>query len=138
MRTRDNYFSFDSDRIKPLDKLFEDQIDEFDRGEDREYDKDLDDMIWKLGDFENEEPLHEADDFGYDEPIEEELVEKKIVRKRNGRTAFREERASNEESDEEEVAQAHPLGMERKNRRRSSPKAVMRNNSKPKRGKKRH
>ena len=38
-------------------------IGEFDSGRDRECDKDLDTLIWELGDYENEEPRQEADEY---------------------------------------------------------------------------
>ena len=69
----------DVDKVRPLDELLDDQIREFDTGEDKECDRDLDAMIWKLGDYENEESLQEAEEFAEESPIEEELVEKKII-----------------------------------------------------------
>jgi hypothetical protein len=65
-------------RIKPLDKLLDDMIVEFESGADRVHDKDLDEMIWELGDYENEEPLPEASEFKEEVPIEEDLVEKRM------------------------------------------------------------
>ncbi|HEX7534095.1 MAG TPA: hypothetical protein VF343_02475, partial [Syntrophales bacterium] len=66
------------DKLKPLDKLLDDQMQEFDSGEEKKCDKDLDVMIWKLGDYENEEPP----------PIEEELVEKRNIHGTRGRPSF--------------------------------------------------
>ncbi len=65
-------------RIKPLDKLLDDMIVEFESGAGRLYNRDLDEMIWEFGDYENEEPLLEASEFKAEVPIEEDLVEKKM------------------------------------------------------------
>ncbi|MDQ5987771.1 MAG: hypothetical protein CSYNP_03517 [Syntrophus sp. SKADARSKE-3] len=78
----------DDDRVKPLDELFEDQIEEFDSGEEKACNRDLDRMIWELGDYENEEPLPEAGEFDNEQAIEEELVEKRIIRGINGEPSF--------------------------------------------------
>lgn len=67
------------DRIKPLDRLLEDQIREFESGEDRVCDKDLDKMMWELGDYENEVSKMDAAEFDDEKPIEENLVEKKMI-----------------------------------------------------------
>jgi len=69
----------DVDKVKPLDRLFDDQMNEFESGKDRVCDKDLDKMMWKLGDYENEEPQMEAEEFEEDRPIEELLIEKKVI-----------------------------------------------------------
>jgi hypothetical protein len=73
------------DNVKPLDILLDEKIRAFESGRDKEYDKDLDEMIWELGDFENEEPLPEAEEFQQEVPIEEDLVEKKrrTIKKRS-------------------------------------------------------
>jgi hypothetical protein len=97
----------DVDKLKPLDKLLDDQIEEFDSGEDRKCDKDLDAMIWKLGDYENEEPQQEADQFVEEPPIEEELVEKRNVHGTRGRPYF---------MTEENVATARSLSPETRKR----------------------
>jgi hypothetical protein len=44
----------DVDKLKPVDELLDDQMKEFESGQERKCDKDLDTMIWKLGDYENE------------------------------------------------------------------------------------
>ncbi len=69
----------DTDKVKPLDQLLDDQIREFESGKDRVCDEGLDKMIWELGDYENEEPKMEAKEFEEDKPIEEVLIEKKAV-----------------------------------------------------------
>lgn len=69
----------DTDKIKPLDQLLDDQIKEFESGKDRVCDEDLDKMMWELGDYENEEPKMAAKEFEEDKPIEETLIEKKAV-----------------------------------------------------------
>jgi hypothetical protein len=74
--------------LKPLDKLLDDQMQEFDSGEEKKCDKDLDVMIWKLGDYENEEPPQAADEFVEAPPIEEELVEKRNIHGTRGRPSF--------------------------------------------------
>ena len=61
----------DPDKVKPVDKLLDDQISEFESGRDKECDKDLDTMIRELGDYENEEPKTEAGEFEEEGPIEE-------------------------------------------------------------------
>jgi hypothetical protein len=65
------------ENVKPLDILLDEKIREFESGRDKEFDKELDEMIWELGDYENEEPLPEAEEFQKEVPIEEELAEKK-------------------------------------------------------------
>lgn len=44
----------DVDKIIPLDRLFEDQIREFESGNDRIGDKELNKMMRELGDYESE------------------------------------------------------------------------------------
>ena len=65
-------------------------IGEFDSGRDKECDKDLDTLIWELGDYENEEPPQEAEEYTEETPIEDELVEKTMIVGRNGRASFKE------------------------------------------------
>jgi len=69
----------DVDKIKPLDKLLDDQIREFESGRERVCDKELDKMMWELGDYENEESKMEAKEFEEDKPVEEVLIEKKAI-----------------------------------------------------------
>ena len=78
----------DVDKLKPLDKLLDDNIQEFESGEEKKCDKDLDEMIWKLGDYENEEPLSEAGEFTEAPPIEEELVEKRNIHGASGPPSY--------------------------------------------------
>jgi hypothetical protein len=66
------------ERVKPLDTFLNDITREFESGRDRDSDRDLDEMIWELGDYENEEPPMEVLEFGEEVPIEEDLVEKKM------------------------------------------------------------
>ena len=98
----------DVDKLKPLDKLLDDQVQEFDSGEERKCDKDLDAMIWKLGGYENEEPLQAADEFREEPPIEEELVEKRNVHGTSGLPYF---------MAEENVATARSIGPETKRKK---------------------
>ncbi len=81
----------DNDKLKPLDKLLNDKISEFESGLDRICDRDLDSQIWELGDYENEEPPLEASEFKEEAPVEEQLIEKKMTRGHKGRTSFTEE-----------------------------------------------
>jgi hypothetical protein len=81
---------FDVDKVRPLDELMDDAIGEFDSGRDRECDKDLDTLIWELGDYENEEPPQEAEEFADETPIEEVLAEKTMIVGRRGRASFKE------------------------------------------------
>ena len=74
----------DVDKLKPLDKLLDDQVQEFDSGEERKCDKDLDATIWKLGGYENEEPPRAADEFREEPPIEEDLIAKRNVHGTSG------------------------------------------------------
>jgi len=108
------------DKLKPLDKLLDDQIQEFESAEERKCDKDLDAMIWKLGDYENEEPPEEADQFAERPPIEEELVEKRNVHGTGGRPYF---------MAEEDVATARSIGRET---RRRTGKTILRQRKKKK------
>ena len=68
----------DFDEVKPLDKLIETKTKELESGRDRVCDKDLDKMVWELGDYENEEPLQDAEEFADEPPIEEEFVKKTL------------------------------------------------------------
>ncbi len=65
------------ERVKPLDAIFNDKFMEFESGRDRYRDRELDEMIWEFGDYENEEPPMEILEFEPEVPIEEELAEKK-------------------------------------------------------------
>jgi hypothetical protein len=103
----------DIDEVKPLDELMDDTIGKFESGRDRECDKDLDTLIWELGDYENEEPPQEAEEFMDETPIEDELVEKKMIVGRNGLAFFKEVRESEESSfAEEQFASASSIGSE--------------------------
>jgi hypothetical protein len=110
----------DVDKIKPLDRLFDEKLDEFESGEDRACDKELDTLIWELGDFENGESPQEAREFEDEPPIEEELVEKGMVVGRNHRASFKEDgRAGEAGSDGVELASARSIGTEPKREKRS-------------------
>jgi hypothetical protein len=76
------------DKVKPLDTLIEDKLDAFETGEERGCDKELDKLIWELGDYENEEPPQEAAEFEDEVPIEEELVEGELVSRRSRNPPF--------------------------------------------------
>jgi hypothetical protein len=107
------------DKVKPLDTLIDDKFNEFESGEDRSCDRELDKLIWELGDFENEESPQEAAEFEEEVPIEEELVEGKLV-SRKGRkppfpenSAFREVRSTGSPlTAGVELATAHSLSPE--------------------------
>ena len=110
----------DVDKIKPLDRLFDEKMDEFESGEERACDKDLDTLIWELGDFENEESPQEAKEFEEESPIEEELVEKEMVVCRNHRASFREKGQAGEAvSAEAELTSARSLSPEAKRNKRT-------------------
>ncbi|MEN6620740.1 MAG: nuclear transport factor 2 family protein [Smithella sp.] len=100
----------DNDNVKPLDKLLNDKAKEFESGEDRLRDKELDTLIWELGDYETEEPEQEAREFEDEKPIEEELAEKTVV-KRRGRELLKEDmEATDSMIAEEEIAAVRPIG----------------------------
>jgi hypothetical protein len=110
----------DVDKIKPLDRLFDEKMDEFESGEERACDKDLDTLIWELGDFESEESPQEAKEFEEESPIEEELVEKRMVVGRNHRASFREEgRAGEAVSAGVGLTSARSLSPEAKRKKRT-------------------
>jgi len=108
----------DVDRVRPLDELLGDNSGEFDSGRDKECDKDLDTLIWELGDYENEEPRQEADEYMDDTPIEDELVEKRMIVGRNGRASFREVPEEEEAFfTGEQLATASAIGRETRRKR---------------------
>jgi len=103
----------DVEKVKPLDELLEDKVEEFESGRVKKCDKDLDVMIWKLGDYENEEPPQEAEEFAEDPPVEEELIEKEITVAGNGRVSFREGRlAAETHSAAESIVGVASIGSE--------------------------
>ena len=106
----------DDDKIKPLDRMFDDQIIEFESGEDKTCDRDLDKMIWELGDYGNEEPPIEATEFDEDKPVEEELIERKMIHGSNKKPYYL--KNTSEDINEEDVVIARSIGPER--RRKSS------------------
>ncbi len=75
---------------KPLDELLEEKMKEFESGSEKKLDKDMDEMIWELGDYESREAPQEAEEFEKEVPIEEELVEKEMVRTEKGRVYMKE------------------------------------------------
>jgi len=99
----------DVDKVKPLDRLLDDQIREFESGGEKECDKELDRMIWTLGKYENQESLQEAEEFVEDPQIEEELVEKRMIRGRNGQTSFIEGEGAEEILPGEKEVMAHSI-----------------------------
>lgn len=76
------------ERVKPLDTFLNDITREFESGRDRYRDRDLDETIWELGNYENEDPPMEIFEFGEEPPIEEDLVEKKM-RLSRGKVPFK-------------------------------------------------
>ena len=103
----------DVDKVKPLDELFDEKAREFGSGEDQECDRDLDSLIWKLGDYESEEPPQAAGEFGEEPPIEEELVEKRLFIAGRGRALFTE----SGQEDDVAFAMAGSLGPETRKRK---------------------
>lgn len=100
----------DFDKVKPLDELLKDQIDEFESGKDTVCDKDLDKMMWELGDYENEESKMEAREFAEDKPLEEELVEKKVIHGSNEKPYYmRDEAAEDAILPGDEVVAVHSM-----------------------------
>ncbi len=121
----------DVDKVRPLDELLGDNIGEFDSGRDKECDKDLDTLIWELGDYENEEPRQEAEEYMDETPIEDELIEKTMIVGRKGRASFKEV-PEEEESffTGEQLATASSIGPE--TRRKKTKAARSRVSSKKK------
>jgi hypothetical protein len=76
------------ERVKPIDAFLNDIMMEFESGRDIIYDKDFDEMIWELGDYQDEEPLMEVLEVGQEVPIEEDLLEKKLHVSR-GKASFK-------------------------------------------------
>lgn len=108
----------DVEKVKPLDELLDEKIDEFESGADRACDRDLDAMIWEHGDFENEEPPQEAEEFEEEPPREEELVEKKVVIRARGQASLKDVgRADEAVSAGVKVAAARSLGRETRKKR---------------------
>ena len=104
----------DVDKVKPLDKLLEDQIEEFDSGKDAVCDKELDKMMWELGDYENKEPTMEAKDFEEENPIEEELVEKRMIHGSNKKPYYMEDEPAKEDiMPGDEVVAAHSISPDK-------------------------
>jgi hypothetical protein len=109
------------DRVKPLDELLENITEEYESGRDRVCGKDLDTMIWELGDYENEEPIQEADEYAEETPIEDVLAEKTMTVSRRGRVTL------SEVPDKEEafftgetLATASAIGRETRTKRTTS------------------
>ncbi len=98
------------DKVKPLDELLDDKIDEFESGEEKERDRDLDSMIWELGDYESQEPPEAAAEFQEERQIEEELAEKKVRGSKSGRATFIEPRFEEEKLSGGEKVEALQIG----------------------------
>jgi hypothetical protein len=110
---REEWECEDVERVKPLDQLLDDKMEAFESGRDKKCDKDLDAMIWELGDFENEEPPQEAEEFAEEPPVEEELIEKKLRIAVNGKLSFVEGKLAEETpSPGERVVGAVSIGPE--------------------------
>jgi hypothetical protein len=102
-----------NDNVRPLNELFDEKMEEFESGEDKEHDKDLDQMIWELGDFENEVPPQDAQEFKADAPIEEELVEKTMQQSEGGRVHLKEpEYLGDREPVKGKLIEVRPLRIE--------------------------
>lgn len=109
----------DVEGIRPLDRLIEENSNDFNSGEERECDKDLDAMIWNLNDFENEMPKQEAAEFADDLPIEEDLVEGEKIGGGTGRASKpRGGRADEALLDGVELASAHSISPATRKRKR--------------------
>lgn len=118
----------DNDNEKPLDKLLENKAEEFESGEDRSCDKELDSLIWELGDYENEEPLQEAQEFEDEKPVEEELVEKSVYVNSRGRVSLKEDLVPAYSTiTEENLAEGRSIGKENQNSKKMNKKNVHEN-----------
>jgi hypothetical protein len=76
------------ERVKPLDTFLTDITREFESGRDRYGDRDLDDTISDLGDYEDEEPMMRVLEVGEEVPLEEDLSEKEL-RPSRGKAPFK-------------------------------------------------
>jgi hypothetical protein len=74
--------------------------------------------MWELGDYENEEPPQEAEEYLEDTPIEDELVEKIMIVGRKGRASFKEVPEAEESFfTGEHLATASSIGRETRRKR---------------------
>ena len=85
----------DVDKVKSLDVLLDDQIKEFESGKEATCDKELDRMMWELSHYDEEAPASEAKEFGDEYPVEEELVEKKLVFGRDKKLSYMKDEGAN-------------------------------------------
>jgi len=99
----------DVDKLKPVDRLLEDKTKEFDSGKDRVCDKELDKMMWDLGDYESEESKIEAQEFEDEKPIEEELVEKKAIHGSNKKPYYMKDNSEEDVPPGDGVVSAHSM-----------------------------
>ena len=63
-------------KVKPLDELFQEKTAEFESGVEKHQDKELDSMIWELGDYESQEPPQAAEEFQEEGQLEDDLAQK--------------------------------------------------------------
>ena len=100
----------DVDKVKPLDVLIDDQIKEFESGREATCDKDLDRMMWELSYYDEEAPASKAKEFGDEYPVEEELVEKKLVFGRDKKLSYmKDEPPDNDIPRGEDIVDVHSM-----------------------------
>jgi hypothetical protein len=100
----------DVEKIKPIDVMIEDQVKEFESGQETVCDKDLDRMMWELNHFEDEAPPAEAREFTDENPGEEELVEKKLVFGRDRKLSYtKDETRTADLPQDEDVVDVHSM-----------------------------
>lgn len=100
----------DVDKVKALDTLLDDQIKEFESGKEGTCDKELDRMMWELNNYDEEAPAAEAKEFADEYPVEEELVEKKLVFGRDKKLSYTKDEGANKDIlPDEDVVAVHSM-----------------------------
>ncbi len=100
----------DVDKVKALDVLLDDQIKEFESGKEATCDKELDRAMWELSYYDEEAPASEAKEFGDEYPVEEELVEKKLVFGRNKKLSYTKDASADKDIlPDEDVVDVHSM-----------------------------
>ena len=85
------------ENLTPVDELINEKLEEFDSGEEKDLDPDLDREIWERGGYENEEAPQDAAEFPEEEPPEDRLVEKEMILTEGGRVYLKEPELVGEE-----------------------------------------
>ena len=101
------------EQVKPLDVLLDDQIREFESGQDVICDKELDRTMWELSYYQDDMPDSDVREFGgeYEEnPIEEDLVEKKLVFGKDEKLSYMKDDTSEEDIPRgEDIVDVHSM-----------------------------